>query len=272
MTGRYVAPSGSEIYFEEVGAGRPILALHGVGGSAHFFRGVADRLRAPYRVIAVDLPGTGRSLRPGADPVDTARALSLDGWMADLGALVRDHLQEPAVIVGHSLGTILALEAWRRFPESILALVFVGGLPVPRPTIRERLSERIAAIARDGGLSGYGPKVSPGNFSPAVMASRPEVVGLFERVFELQVPAAYIRSIEILLGASAVDVVPTVTVPVASISGIDDQYAPPENVREFLSLLPVRAETTLLPDVGHLPFFEAPEAFATALRDFLLKL
>jgi pimeloyl-ACP methyl ester carboxylesterase len=127
MTGRYVAPSGSEIYFEETGAGRPILALHGVGGGAHFFRGVADRLRAPFRVVAIDLPGTGRSVPRGADPTATARALSLDAWMTDLGALVRDHLQEPVVIVGHSLGTILALEAWRRFSGSILALVFVEG-------------------------------------------------------------------------------------------------------------------------------------------------
>jgi pimeloyl-ACP methyl ester carboxylesterase len=270
MTGRYVAPSGSEVYFEEAGAGRPILAVHGVGGGAHFFRGVAERLRAPHRVVAIDLPGTGRSVPRGANPAEIAKGLTLDGWMTDLGAFVREHLQEPAVIIGHSLGTILALEAWRRFPGAILALVFVGGLPVTRPLIRERLSDRIAAIARDGGLSGWGAKVSPGNFSPAAFASRPEVIGLFERVFELQVPEAYIRSIEILLAASAVDVVPTVNVPVASISGMDDQYAPPENVREFLTALPQPAHVTMLPDVGHLPFLEAPEAFCTALREFLL--
>jgi len=147
--------------------------------------------------------------------------------------------------------------------------MFVGGLPQTRPLIRERLSDRIASIARDGSMAGYGPQASPGNFSPATFKSRPEVIGLFERTFELQVPAAYIRSVEILLGASALDVVPSVTVPVASISGLDDQYAPPDHVHDFLARLRAPAKTTILPDVGHLPFFEAPEAFAVALGEFL---
>jgi 3-oxoadipate enol-lactonase len=272
MTGRFTAPSGREIYFEEAGSGRPVLCLHGVGGGAYFFRGVSERLRVPFRVIAVDLPGTNRSVRSGADPVAAISQLTLGDWVADLGSFAAEHIADKVVLVGHSLGTILALEAWRAWPDAIAALVFVGGLPKTRPLIRERLSDRVASIKRDGSVAGYGPKASPGNFSPATFKSRPEVIGLFERTFELQVPATYIRSIEILLGASAVDVVPTVTVPVASISGVDDQYAPPDHVHEFLAGLRVPAKTTILPDVGHLPFFEAPEAFAVALGEFLATL
>ena len=261
MTGRFAAPSGREIFVEEAGAGRPLLALHGVGGGAYFFRGVAPRLGSGWRVVAPDLPGTGRS-------TGAARELTLEAWIADLGALVRQRLDPPVVIVGHSLGTILALEAWRAWPEAIAGLVFVGGLPRTRPAIRERLTERIRLLATEG-LDGWGPRVSPGNFSPAAFQQRPEVVGLFERLFELQRPDSYIRSVEILLAASAEDVVPTVAVPVASISGADDQYAPPDAVREFLSRLPRPPEPVILPEVGHLPFLEAPEAFARAVRAFL---
>jgi pimeloyl-ACP methyl ester carboxylesterase len=118
-------------------------------------------------------------------------------------------------------------------------------------------------------MDGWGPKVSPGNFSPASFRDRPEVVGLFERLFELQPPDAYIRSVEILLGASATAVVPTVTVPVCSVSGADDQYAPPDAVQAFVSAFPRPPQPVILPSVGHLPFFEAPVAFARAVGTFL---
>jgi pimeloyl-ACP methyl ester carboxylesterase len=95
------------------------------------------------------------------------------------------------------------------------------------------------------------------------------VVGLFERSFEMQPLASYLRSIEILLAASATTVVPTVTVPVLSIAGDADTYAPPEFVAAFLSRLPHAATNVVLPDVGHLPFFEAPEEFARLIGDFL---
>jgi pimeloyl-ACP methyl ester carboxylesterase len=98
---------------------------------------------------------------------------------------------------------------------------------------------------------------------------RPEVVGLFERAFEMQLAASYVRSLDILLGASANTIVPSVTVPCLSVSGADDQYAPPAVVDEFLSLLPRTPERHVLPDVGHLPFFEAPEEFARIVGGFL---
>lgn len=269
MTGRFVGPSGREIYFEEAGTGRPLLCLHGVGGGAHFFRGIGERLRTPVRTLAIDLPGTARSVRSDVDPAKQATELSLSGWIDDIVAFVHAQSAEPVTVLGHSLGTILALELWRAAPSIVSALIFIGGLPETRPLLKERLAARIAGIARDGGLAGYGAQASPGNFSAVTFRNRPEVVGLFERVFESQVPAAYVRSVEILLAASATDVVPTVTVPVGSISGSDDQYAPPEQVREFLSRLPHPARMLVLPEVGHLPFFEAPEQFALALDEVL---
>jgi 3-oxoadipate enol-lactonase len=269
MTGRFVAPSGREIFFEDTGAGRPVLALHGVGGGAYFFRGLADRLALQFRIVAIDLPGTGRSVPRDSSPALDAASLSMDGWVSDLGAFVDLQIGAPVIIVGHSLGTIVSLKCWEAWPASIAGLVFVGGLPEARPMIRERLTARLITVAEQG-VRELGPTVSPGNFSSASIRSRPEVVGLFERTFEQQVPAAYSRSIEILLQSSATAIVPTVTVPVCSISGADDQYAPPDAVRAFLAELPSPPRrVVVLPDVGHLPFFEAPEAFAKEVGECL---
>lgn len=249
------------LYVEEAGAGPPVLAIHGLGGGAHFFGGFARRLQSHWRVLAVDLPGTGRS--GAGDP------FSMERWVDELGALTEHRIDQPVVIVGHSMGTIVALKIFQRWPERVRGLVFTGGLPEVRPIVRERLSQRLAALRTAESLHGWGPTVSPANFSPATMGAHPEVVALFERLFEEQAVATYRASVGILLESSAADAVAAVAVPGLAVTGADDQYAPPEEVAAFAARMARPAQLVVLPDCGHLPFLERPEAFAAAVIAFL---
>ena len=97
---------------EDIGSGPPVLAIHGLGGGAYFFRSIAERLRHDYRIISVDLPTT-----PGC---------SMAAWVDELGTIVDERIGGPVVILGHSMGTIIGLEAWRAWPEKLRGLVFVG--------------------------------------------------------------------------------------------------------------------------------------------------
>lgn len=261
MTDRYRTGSGAALHVEDTGTGPPILALPGLGGGAWFFGGFAKRLAPDYRIVSVDLPGTGRSASPGG-------AFSAESWVDDLGGLVRTRLARPVVILGHSMGTILALKAWQAWPEHIHALIFVGGLPEARPLIRERLSARADEIARDG-MGGWGPRVSAGVFARATLDRQPELVALFERLFETEDAGRYVRCCEILLGASAAAVVPGVRIPCLSVTGADDQYAPPDLVDSFMRQVPGPCRVQVMPGCGHLPFLEAPDAFADLVRSFL---
>ena len=107
-------------------------------------------------------------------------------WVDALGTLVDERIGQPVVVLGHSMGTIIGLEAWARWPERIRAAIFVGGLPRVAPHIRERLSERVRALAGATDLDGWGTRVSPGVFAASTFVDRPEVVAAFERLFELQ--------------------------------------------------------------------------------------
>jgi 3-oxoadipate enol-lactonase len=196
--------------------------------------------------------------------------MSPDRWVADLGELVRERIGVPVVVLGHSLGTMLALKAWEVWPEWFRAMVLVGGLPRVRPEIRERLSER-ARLVTVQGLAGLGPQVAAGNFSPETIARQPELAGLFARLFEAQAPEVYVRGIEILLGLSMDAVPATVGVPVLAVTGRDDFYAPPDLVRAFMREVPF-GRTEVLAACGHLPFFEAPEAFAAVVGEFVADL
>jgi 3-oxoadipate enol-lactonase len=207
-------------------------------------------------VISVDLPVTP----------DT---FSMETWVDDLGALVAERVREPVVLLGHSMGTILALKAWAAWPERIRGLIFVGGLPQVAPRIRDRLSDRVRALEGTRDLIGWGQTVSPGVFSPGTFRHRPEVVAAFERQFETQAVGTYVRCCQILLAANAEPVVNTVGVPCVAITGEHDQYAPPAAVAEFLQQIPQRPRLEVLADCGHLPFLEQPEAFAAAVKSFL---
>lgn len=259
--GLFTARSGSVLHFEDVGSGPPVLALHGIGGGTYFFSGLARRLgtqtEARHRLLSLDLPGTGNS-------TSAVRPMTLESWVADIGDFVEQKIGEPVVILGHSLGTILALKAWASWPQNIKALLFVCGLPKARAPIHEKLSARAGAIARDG-IAGWGEKVSPGVFSAASLRTHPEIVGLFERLFEEQEPASYVRSIEVLLAADLNAVVPTVTVPTAGVFGAEDLYAPPDAVAAFLAGLPKPCRAATLEGCGHMPFFEDPERFAATV-------
>jgi 3-oxoadipate enol-lactonase len=240
---------------EDTGTGPAILALHGLGGGAYFFRSLAERLLPDYRVVAVDLP--------------TSPDASMNSWVEALGTLVDGRIGQPVVVLGHSMGTIIALDAWARWPERIRAAIFVGGVPQVAPRIRERLSERVRALASASDLAGWGPRVSPGVFASGTFVDRPEVVAAFERLFEMQTVEAYVRCCTILLSANAEAIVPTVTVPCLAITGEHDQYAPPDAVAAFIGKIPSHPRLEVIPGCGHLPFLEQPDAFAAAVKSFL---
>jgi pimeloyl-ACP methyl ester carboxylesterase len=148
-------------------------------------------------------------------------------------------------------------------------LIFVGGLPRVRPLIRSRLTERLESLAGAANLTGWGPKVSPANFSPVTLQQQPEVVALFERLFEAQPIDQYTRCLRTLLDADTTDLAQTVFVPTLAITGADDQYAPPDAVREFAESIPSTCDVRVQEAAGHLPFLEQPGAFAAIVKSFV---
>jgi pimeloyl-ACP methyl ester carboxylesterase len=262
MVHRFSASSGTRLHVEDAGKGPVVVAVHGLAGGAYFFGGLTKRLQSDYRVISIDLPGTGRSIAGTPH-------YSMESWIQDLGELVAKHIDKPIVLIGHSMGTIVALKAWAAWPEYIRGLAFVGGLPKVRPVIRERLTERLNALAGKQDLIGFGEQVSPGVFSALTMREQPEVVASFERLYELNSVETYDTCCRILLGADAEDVLPTVSVPCIGITGDEDQYAPSDAVKAFLQQIPQPGKLQVMPGCGHLPFLEVPELFASTIKAFL---
>ena len=191
-------------------------------------------------------------------------------WLHDLATLIDERIQQPVVILGHSMGTILALEAWAAWPERIRGLIFVGGVPQVAPRIRERLSDRVRTLAGARDLAGWGKKVSPGVFSPATFRTP---TGGRGRV------RASVRD--------ASPSVPTCVVarscsrPTPKLSPAPSPFrawrSPARTINthrrnavaEFIRQIPGPPPLEVIPDCGHLPFLEQPDAFAAVVKSFL---
>lgn len=101
---------GLEIHYETQGDGPPIVFVHGLGATSNAWHAQRTTLSKYFRVIVYDRSGCGRS-RPARD------GYSIDGWADELAGLL-DHLAVPeAVIVGHSLGSMVAQRFAAKYPS-----------------------------------------------------------------------------------------------------------------------------------------------------------
>ncbi len=120
--GEFVEVDGERIHYVERGEGRPIVMLHGLGGSLHHMRRpLMDAFGPGYRVIAPDRPGSGYSTRRSGEGRLSEHARFVIGFLDALG------LERP-LLVGHSLGGAIALATALAHPDRVAGLALIAPL------------------------------------------------------------------------------------------------------------------------------------------------
>jgi pimeloyl-ACP methyl ester carboxylesterase len=118
--GKFIDIGGNRIHYVETGEGRPIVFVHGLGGQLHHFRHPVFPTLPGYRLIALDRPGSGYSVRAAGA---TAR---LPEQAAILAAFIKALGLEKPLLVGHSLGGAVALTVALNHPEGISGIVLLA--------------------------------------------------------------------------------------------------------------------------------------------------
>lgn len=118
-TGRYVPVNGLSLYYEEHGAGDPLIVLHGGVGGHEMFGPNLPVLAASRRVIAVHLQGHGRT-------ADIDRPLRYEFMADDIAALLAHLGITKADLLGYSLGAGVALQTAMRHPAMVRKLVAIS--------------------------------------------------------------------------------------------------------------------------------------------------
>jgi 3-oxoadipate enol-lactonase len=250
-----------------VGTGSvPIALLHGVGGGRIIWddthSGTARALAsASYRVIALDLPGYGDS----ALTADLTLQSMADQVISSLRALDA----RPAVVLGHSMGGMVAQEMVARDPLAVSGLVLACTSPAfgqPGGEWQQQfLAARLAPLDQGLGMAGLAPRLVSDMVSSHSPASAVDQgVDVMRRVPE----ATYRAALKAIVGFDRRELLPQITVPALCLAAADDRAALPAVMQRMAQRIP-GAHYRCIDRAGHLANVEAPAAFVEAVVEFL---
>ena len=184
----YVTLPGTRLFYEQEGNGNPPLVfVHGFACAHDDWQAQMDFFRPRQCVVACDLRGHGAST---GDPAHC----DIQAYGADVGALLHALDLPPAVLIGHSLGCRVVLQASVDAPERVAGLVLVDGsrLGTGDPQMAEQaMRQQIQAVGYPAFLRGFFAGLFLEGSDPAVQErivgralALPEAIGaaLFQRV------------------------------------------------------------------------------------------
>ena len=240
--------SEGAIFYARRGAHGPALVcLHGAGGNHQHWGHQLGALAGIAQVYVPDLPGHGRSARPGRT--------TIAAYAAAVIALLEACGLPRVVLAGHSMGSAIALELALGYPERVSALALVGGGARLRvaPAFLSGIVHDTAATVRTIVSHSYAPT------APADMLARAEA-GLLQcdpPVYQGDLIACDAFDVRTRLGA--------LRCPATIICGDADQMVP---LKYSLTLHEQIAGSTLVvvAGVGHMPTIERPAEVSAALR------
>ena len=212
-----------------------------------------------FSVLVPDLPGHGRS---GGEPLASIEALA-DWVVALLDALGVDK----ATLIGHSMGSLVALEVAARFPERVSKTALIGTslpMPVSQALLDATRDNEPKAVAMINAFSYSASGQIGGNTVPGLW-----LLGMNKRLMERQKKGvfhvdmnacnAYVRSPESLGSIAA---------PLLIIAGSQDRMTSPKAAKALLSFIP-GARLVGIEGSGHALMAERPDAVLDALRGFV---
>jgi proline iminopeptidase len=277
MNGRTLDTPVGRSYVVEVGRGRPVLVLHGGLGLDHgYLRSTLDRLADRYRLVYLDLLGNGRS---GRD-LDYAAIRDNSGWVRQVTEVVEALGLDDPVILGHSYGGYLALEYALTPAGAGRPLVLVSTAPkldhgdlVTANARRRGTPEQVHAVqvrlarpqADDAEWADLWRTLLPLYFH----APTPELVDRVAEGTRYSAEAFNAAHLRALRHYDVSDRLAGITGPTLVLAGDDDWILPLEICSQPLAAGIPDAGLAVLPECGHFPFVERPEAFLAVVGDWL---
>ena len=253
---QYAKLDGARIHYKSYGKGKDALVLiHGWGSNLTFWRDQIPEFAKRNRVIALDLPGHGESDKPQI-------AYSMDLFANAIDAVLRDAKVDRAVVVGHSMGTPVARQFYRKYPQKTLAIVIVdGGL---RPFGTKEMREQFMAMFRGPNYKEAGAQMFAQMIATLPAADQERVKASFSNTPQhVLVSAMESMSQDSLYGPDKMNV------PVLAILAKSPFWQP--DTEEFFRSLAPDFELHWFEGVGHFVMMEKPKEFNEMVLAFLDK-
>ena len=273
-------------YIDFGGSGAPMVLVHGLGGSAINWLGVGPSLARRYRVVALDLPGFGETPPVKGSTGLAAQQHLLDRFLASVTA-------DPAIVVGNSMGGVLAMMEAAAEPGRVSRLILAApAQPTPR---RGRIDLEVLAVFATYAMPWLGPWymrrraarlgpeglvremlrlccVDPSRVAPDVRAAHVALAA--ERIARMPwATDVFLDATRSLLSALRqrrrfYAMVDRVTAPGLIIQGAGDRLVPVAASRELARRRP-DWKLEVFDGIGHVPQLEAPGRFVETAERWL---
>jgi len=268
-----VEVNGERVAYLDVGQGRPVILIHGFGGSMWQWEHQQQPLSAEFRLITPDLIGSGLSTKP---EIEYRPEQMLEYFIGFMDALrIRQ-----ATLVGNSMGAGLAIGMALTYPDRVAQLVLIDGLPA---NVRERLTspsiKRALDTAAPSWLASFGNWLfggvmiesvlkeivhDPALLTPAVIErsnrnrQRPGVIP----------PLMTVRGTLPLWESGFAKRIGDIRHPTLILWGEEDQVFPLPAGEELHRSIKGSA-LIRIPNAGHIPQWERPDLTNRAMIEFL---
>jgi len=258
LAGSVKAPDGVEIHYEAAGNGEPaIVFVHGWACNKSYWREQAAHFARSRRIVALDLAGHGESGRG-------RQRFSVEAFGADVKAVVDALGLRRVVLVGHSMGGPVTLEAARLMPERVVALVPIDTLErVGEPASPEEKRAFLGPLRADF-RAGTQRFVRDYMFTPR---SEPELVERVAQEMAAAPPAVALSALESLLDYDEAKGLEAVKAPLRLINA--DLW--PTDLAAARRRKP-DVQLAVMPGVGHFLMLEQPAEFNRLLERALAEL
>ena len=253
---KFVTLDGNKVHYKSLGEGKTALVfVHCWAGDMRFWKDQVPALNGKIRMILIDLPGHGQSDKPQLDYTMDHFAKAVDAVLTDAGV-------EKAILAGHSMGTPVSRQFYRKYPQKVAGLVVVDGAlrkPGFKPEEMQKFLDTFAGPNYEAGVKQaiegmMAPKSASKEWVKKVSPCCPQHVGLsaMKNMFQgdiwqedpIQVPLQVIYA--------------------------KSPFWPPDTEAYIRKLAP-QVDYRVMEGVGHYLQLDQPEEFNRHLTEFLKK-
>jgi len=232
--------------------GRLVLLVHAAGGNAGLWRRQVEALGRDHAVVALDLPGHGRS--SGVEGLPT-----VDAYAEFLARFARALALRPFVLVGRSMGGAIGLALAAARPE------FVQGLALVCTAARFELAPERLAVARDVARGRLPQQFTSETFSPATGMDVMREAWIEQVKTDPRVRHGDLLACQAFDGRA---LLARIRLPTLVVAGADDQVTPPACAEELARGI-AGARLEVIPQAGHQAPLEQADVFHAILGRFL---
>lgn len=239
--------------------GGKVILIHAVGLDLTYWDRQIEALTAHHHVVALDLPGHGRSAR-------APHSGSIVELADDVAMVIDDLGPRPVHVVGHSFGGMVAQELAISYPDRVRSLTLAATAAGFSEDVRDYLRGHGSAVSAQG-MSAALPSL-PLSLAGGTRQRRPDLLERLTKTTLAMDPAVYAAAWSEIAKFDALDRLSAIRCPTLLLVGDEDRNTPPAASTELAQAIP-RSEMVVIPGVSHMVPMEAAERFNKELIRFL---